>query len=249
MLSTRLLKMLEREGIETQLGSQPGRGCRDALYILRSLLQTRRKHNLPSWALFVDLEKAFDTVRHELLFDLLETYGIPEDMIDVIRRLYENVELKLSSGSAKSTIPYSVGVKQGDAMAPVLFIVLMQAMAETLEDEWEAADIQSVDLRHFKDTDKHRGRMHGQAWNTKGTAFKINHILYVDDGMFVFETKRDMIKGAEILRKHMLRFGLLMHYGKDEKKSKTEAVYFPPPGVEVTDEDVPHFGVTMIWDT
>jgi hypothetical protein len=57
--------MLEQEGIEMQLGSQPGRKCRDALYILRSLLQTRRKHNQPSWALFMDMEKAFDTVRHE----------------------------------------------------------------------------------------------------------------------------------------------------------------------------------------
>jgi hypothetical protein len=112
-----LFKMLEKEGIETQLGSQPGRGCRDALYILRSLLQVRRKHTLPSWALFVDLEKAFDTLsRHELLFELLEIYGIPEDIIDVIQRLYKNVTLKLNSGSMKDVIPYSVRVKQGDAM-------------------------------------------------------------------------------------------------------------------------------------
>jgi hypothetical protein len=195
--------MLDKEGIETQLGSQPGCGCRDALYILRSLLQTRRKHNLPSWALFVDLEKAFDTVGHELLFALLRTYGIPEDVINVIQRLYKNVTLKLNSGSAKDTIPYSVGVKQGDAMVPVLFIVLMQAMAETLEEEWEAADINSIDLPYFKDSPKHRGHMHGQAWNTKGTPFKIDHILYVDDGMFVFDKKSDMEKGGEILRKHM----------------------------------------------
>jgi hypothetical protein len=36
--------------------------------------------------------------------------------------------------------------------------------------------------------------MHGQAWGMKGTTFKINHILYVDDGMFMLETKSDMIK-------------------------------------------------------
>jgi hypothetical protein len=148
--------MLKKEGINTQLGSQPGCGCRDTLYILRAFLQVRQKHNLPSWVLFVDLEKAFNTVRrHELLFKLLEIYKIPEDMIDVIRRLYKNIELKLNSGSAKDTSPYSVGVKQGDAMALVLFIVLMQAMAETLEDKWEAADIQSVNLHHFKDTTTH----------------------------------------------------------------------------------------------
>jgi hypothetical protein len=37
ILSTRLLKMIDKERTETQLGSQPGRGCRDALFILRSL--------------------------------------------------------------------------------------------------------------------------------------------------------------------------------------------------------------------
>jgi hypothetical protein len=235
--------MLKKEGIETQLGSQPGLGCRDALYILKSLLQTRRKHNLPSSALFVDLEKASDTVRHKLLLKLLEIFGIPDDIIKVIQRLYKKVTLKLNSGSVKDSIPYSVGVRQGDAMVPVLFIVLMEAMAETLEDEWKSADIETVDLRHFKDTPTHQGRMHGQAWSTEGTTFNINHILYVDDSMFVFDKRSGMIKCAEIVRKHILRFALLMHYGKDGKKSKTEAVYFPPPGVETTQASVAKFGV------
>ena len=35
----------------------------------------------------------------------------------------------------------SVGVQQGDNMAPVLFLFLMSAFAETLEIEWKNADI------------------------------------------------------------------------------------------------------------
>jgi hypothetical protein len=165
-------------------------------------------------------------------------------MIDFIRRLYKNVTLKLSSGSMKDTNPYSIGVKQGDAMAPVVFfIVLMQAMAGTLEEEWKEADIQSVDLHYFKDMPKHQGYMHGQAWNAKGTTFNIDHILYVDDGVFVFNTKRDMQKGVEILRKLMARFGLIMHIGRDGKKSKTEAMFFPPPGTKATPKDITQFSV------
>jgi hypothetical protein len=41
----------------------------------------------------------------------------------------------------------------------------------------------------------------------------------------------------------MARFGLIMHTGRDGKKSKTEAVLFPPPGTEATPEDVAQFGV------
>jgi hypothetical protein len=47
----------------------------------------------------------------------------------------------------------------------------------------------------------------------------------------------------------MARFGLFMHYGtKDSKKSKTEAVYFPPPGEEATPEDVKILALKMILD-
>jgi hypothetical protein len=72
----------------------------------------------------MDLEKAFDTVRHELLFELLEIHGIPEDMINVIQRLYKNATLKLNSRSTKDAIPpYSVGVKQGSTTACLFWIV------------------------------------------------------------------------------------------------------------------------------
>jgi hypothetical protein len=56
--------------------------------------------------LFLDLDKTFDMVRHELLFEILEIYGIPKGMM-----LYENVTLKFISGSIKDMITYSVGVK------------------------------------------------------------------------------------------------------------------------------------------
>jgi hypothetical protein len=71
IISSRLLDMLKEHGIEEQLGCQPLRGCRDALFIVRSALQLRHKHMLPTWALFVDLVKAFDTIDRELMFQIL----------------------------------------------------------------------------------------------------------------------------------------------------------------------------------
>jgi hypothetical protein len=53
--------------------------------------------------------------------------------------------------------------------------------------------------------------------------------LYIDNGSFIFESKEDMTKGVSILYQQMKRFGLLMHIGKDGSKSKTEALYTPPP--------------------
>jgi exonuclease III len=227
IISKRLLDgPIAKYGIQAQFGSQPFVGCRDAIYTLRSMLQLRRYHNLPTWALYVDLVKAFDTANHELLFKLLSKYGVPDHLVDVIRRLYHNTEIKIKVGKEERTIPYSVGVKQGDNMAPVLFLFLMQAMAEALEKEWTASEIDIPQFRHFEKVNG--GRLLGQDWKAKGKLLELYYLLYVDDGAFIFTSRRDMIKASRIIHQTMARFGLIMHIGRDGKPSKTEAMYHPP---------------------
>ena len=120
IISKRLLDgPIAKYGIQAQFGSQPLLECRDAIYTFHSMLQMRRYHNLPIWAVYVDLVKAFDIANHELLFKLLSKFGVPDQLVDVIRRLYHNTEIKIKVGKEERNIPYSVGVKQGDNMAPV----------------------------------------------------------------------------------------------------------------------------------
>lgn len=107
--------------------------------------------------------KAFDTSNHELLFALLVKYRAPPPFVSVVHRLYENNTLELRIGKAKWEILYSVGVKQGDNMAGVLFLFLIQAMAESLADHW---DVETPKF-HFHDNtgrDRPLGRLIGQSW-------------------------------------------------------------------------------------
>ena len=39
-----------------------------------------------------------------------------------------------------------------------------------------------------------------------------------------------MEKGVELIFSHFMKFGLEMHIGRGGKPSKTECVFFPPPG-------------------
>ena len=95
------------------------------------------------------------------------------------------------------------------------------------------------EFRFHKETKLCYGKMKGQDTKTKGTAFNLFLLLYVDNGYFLFETKEDLAKEATIIYHHMKRFGLLMHIGKNGSKSKTEALFIPPPGETalVTDRD------------
>ena len=50
--------------------------------------------------------------------------------------MYKDSRVRLIIGKIDTTIPFKVGVKQGDSMAPVLFLFIIMGFAETLEGEW-----------------------------------------------------------------------------------------------------------------
>jgi hypothetical protein len=100
------------------------------------------------------LRKAFDTADHNLLYKLLEIYGALENIINLVKRLHDNLVLKLRIGDETREIPYGKGVKQGDIMAPILFLFLMLAFSETLEEEYEEWGIKPIEFKYHADITK-----------------------------------------------------------------------------------------------
>eukprot|EP00978_Attheya_sp_CCMP212_P005525 scaffold12430_cov41-Attheya_sp.AAC.1 len=118
IISSRLLEHLKIVRIETQFGCVPDKGCTDALFAIKNALQMRKQHGQDTWAVFVDLVKAFDTADHKLLFAILKKYGIPDTLITVIEKMYTDAIVVFKTGTETREVPYKVGVKQGDSMAP-----------------------------------------------------------------------------------------------------------------------------------
>ena len=50
--------------------------------------------------------------------------------------MYKDSKMRLIIGKFDTTLPFYVGVKQGDSMAPVLFLFIIMGFAETLKGEW-----------------------------------------------------------------------------------------------------------------
>eukprot|EP00978_Attheya_sp_CCMP212_P004158 scaffold9027_cov61-Attheya_sp.AAC.6 len=226
IISSRLLEHLKLVGIETQYGCVPGKGCTDALFAIKNALQMRKQHGQDTWAVFVDLVKAFDTADHKLLFAILKKYGIPDTLITVIEKMYTDAIVVFKTGTETREVPYKVGVKQGDNMAPVLFIYLMNAFAETLSEKWNFNKLEYKWFPQSKNGNK-RGRLTGQNPRAEGKMFDLFYFLYVDDGAMLFDSRNDLIAGTNLIMEHFARFGLEMHVGRGTKASKTECLYFP----------------------
>lgn len=103
-------------------------------------------------------------------------------------------------------------MRQGDNMAPVLFLFLMSAFAETLEEEWKRHDIEVVTVEQRPVTTLNQARVLSKAtpdqyMSKHLTAFEIIQCLYVDDGAFIFSSRSEMSKGLELVYQHFSRFG------------------------------------------
>ena len=122
-------------------------------------LQKRHEHNQDSWAVFVDLVKAFDTVDRDGMVAVLKKLGVPNHFCEIITRLHTGCQVKLKVGDSDIQFDSTIGVKQGDNLAPILFLVVMQAVMETLEPIWPA---EKLEFRIKKN-----GCCQGQNWTTK----------------------------------------------------------------------------------
>ena len=73
-----------------QAGYRPEKGCIKHVHVLRRILERCDSKNIPLEAVFVDFKKAFDFIDCNIMFKILQHYGVPEPIRNAIRLLYES---------------------------------------------------------------------------------------------------------------------------------------------------------------
>ena len=84
-----LFNIISKHSVKYHFGSTPGVRCQDVTFTIKTLLHLRHNHNIPTWVVFTDLVKAFDTSNHELLITILEKYVAPPRLVSEIKLMYK----------------------------------------------------------------------------------------------------------------------------------------------------------------
>lgn len=125
---------LEAECIEDEQGGfRVHRACDEQFFALHALLKGRKQRGKDTYLMFVDFQKAFDSVpRAKLLKKLLAT-GVDGKLLRVIRSLYQGHCARVRIDD-KTSRPFEigVGVKQGCVMSTELFKVFVNDLIQRL---------------------------------------------------------------------------------------------------------------------
>ncbi len=122
--------------------------------------------------------------------------------------MYQDLVVVLKIEKEVVELTQSIGDRQCNNMAPVLFLLLMPVFAETLETEWKNAEIgvcmvqPGIGKRLSAGKGKLRGHLPKDYLSQGLMAVEILQFLYVDDGAFIFASCTDSKKGLNLIHKH-----------------------------------------------
>ena len=110
------------------------------------------KHNLPHkeneghkyMIISIDVEKAFDKIQHPFMIKTVNTVGMEETYLNIIKAIYRRPTANIISNRQKlKAFPLRSGTRQGCLLPPLLFNIVLEVLATVVRQEKEIKGIQT----------------------------------------------------------------------------------------------------------
>ena len=177
VLANRLRAVLDNLISETQNSFVGGRQILDSMLIANECLDGRLKSRLPGVVCKLDIEKAYDHVNWEALFYLLDRMGFGLKWNGWIKACVTSIHFSvLVNGSPEGFFESSRGLRQGDPLSPLLFLLIMEVLSRILKKSEENNLIRGFHVR---------------AVNSVGV--QISHLLFANDTILFCDASREQL--------------------------------------------------------
>ena len=145
-IANRIKTVLPELISDDQSGFIKNRCISDNIRTLDSVIQYTANKNIPGLLLFLDFEKAFDTLEWSFIEKSLQHFGFGPSLSKWVRLFYCKTEsCILNNGWTSNFFELSRGVRQGCPLSPYLFILSVEILAEAIRNKREITGIKIQD--------------------------------------------------------------------------------------------------------
>lgn len=135
IIMLRIRNKIRPEIGEEQCGFVEGKGTMNAIYILKTLGERAMEMQQDLFLCFIDYTKAFDTIQHQHLIQLLEELNVDGKDLRIIKNLYwaQAANIRVD-GEVGEYVKIRRGVRQGCVMSPDLFSLYTEFVMRKIDN-------------------------------------------------------------------------------------------------------------------
>jgi hypothetical protein len=85
-----------------QCGFRRNRSTTDQIFYIRQILEKKLEYNGTVHQLFIDFKKAYDSIKREVLYNILLEFGIPKKLVRLIKMCLNETYSKVRVGKLLS---------------------------------------------------------------------------------------------------------------------------------------------------
>jgi len=120
---------------DSQAAYQPGRGTTEQIFALCQMIEKSIEFNKPLYMIFIDFTKAFDSIKLDKLWSILDKTSLNKNYINLLKSVYDGSQASIKTDLGNSRfIDIKKGVKQGDMLSAILFCVALAAVMLKTEE-------------------------------------------------------------------------------------------------------------------
>ncbi|KAK1274699.1 hypothetical protein QJS04_geneDACA000778 [Acorus gramineus] len=134
VLANRLKEVIGYLVDECQTAFIPGRLLQDGFMTVQECITVVHKDKRKGIVLKLDFAKAYDNVRWDFLFHLLSCHGVEPNWIRMVKACVTTAKASvLVNGSPWGFFHLHKGLRQGDPLSPLLFMIVVNALSRMVK--------------------------------------------------------------------------------------------------------------------
>jgi ribonuclease HI len=195
IIQQRIQQVLDKLNIlhHGQNGFKPNTSTQINIFQYLNILQNAKSLDRPLYVAYIDIKKAYDSVEHWGINQVLKYYNFPNSLIQLLTKVYQKNNTKIASPHGDTdNIHMNKGVKQGCPLSPTIFNIFLNPLLEHIEQTTTGYRLQAQTVRV---------------------------LAYCDDLILISETEQDLQSMLNKVTNYFTHFNL--DIGLDTNRTKT----------------------------